>query len=227
MIEQLAPLGDHQGEGCLALPGSVHQETHESRRRKGAAVRRTPHGVDAIAILRRQEAVKGHLGSAPSGSPLVVASAVVSAIPLRRGHAGRRIPGGTQTFQGGPPQRDSLRVGLPSKLIDLLEAAEIGNEADRRRRTGRRDPGAPGSTPWTVILPPPQAPTVWMLPTWLRSNFEFECRQFRPPPSIYKTLDCSSCKTQQLPGVGGNEFAPRWLQIGIHRQIKASCVACY
>jgi len=129
VVEHLTPLGDHQGERGLSLPGSVHQETDEAGRGQGAAVGGAPDRVHAIAILRRQKAVEGHLGGSPPGPALVVAGAVVGAVPLRGGHAGRRIPRRTKALQGGTSQGDSLRVRLAGQFIDVLEAA--GEQRDR------------------------------------------------------------------------------------------------
>jgi len=53
----------------------------------------------------------------------------VGAVPLRGGHAGRRIPRRTKALQGGTSQGDSLRVRLAGQFIDVLEAA--GEQRDR------------------------------------------------------------------------------------------------
>lgn len=126
MVQQLSPLGYHQGERRLAFPRSMNQETHKPRRGQSAAIGGTPHGVHAISVLRRQEAIEGHLGGAPPGPTLVVAGAIVGAVPLRGGHAGRRVPRWTQSLQGSATQGDALRVRLAGQLIDVLEAAMAG-----------------------------------------------------------------------------------------------------
>jgi len=53
----------------------------------------------------------------------------VGAVPLRGGHAGRRIPRRTEALQSGTSQGDSLRVRLAGQFIDVLEAA--GEQRDR------------------------------------------------------------------------------------------------
>lgn len=160
----------------------MHQQADEARRGQDAAIGRAAHAIDAVAVFGRQEAIEGHLGSAPAWTPFIVAGAVVGAIPFGCRHAGRRIPYRAKPLQRGATQRDLVRMRLPGQLIDVLEAARSeGSQLFIRCILN----------PISIATPFASSSLSWieeMTTTWLRSSFGFECCPQPTAASIYKTL---------------------------------------
>lgn len=135
VIDELAPLRQHQRNGGVLVARPVHQQRHEARRRqRRIGHHRAAHLLDAVRIGGRQKPVERRLGGAPARPARIVAGAVQRAIPAagRRtdGHRARR----TQALQRGAAQRDARRRGARVRR-------KVGGKSTRRcaQRNTRED----------------------------------------------------------------------------------------